>query len=469
MSERDRDVFSHRDRNTMGNTESLVNSITVIELQHTAKDMAIRELVSAGCWSADGISDEKLLSAIGEREESAQTIVAPELAIPHASIDWDGGFRIVLGRSRQGVEYGAAGETVSLVALLITGRDRQKQHLKVLAGLADLLRSAEFRQQLIDAENETSIRVLLRERAGLEQHLVPSISEPLPELSIMLAHHAVHLAKSMDIQAMLIAVDRPESVPWEVLTNWPGRLLVVVTDYSDDITLSRANIHIFNIPHSSLSRIDRANLGMLLAASNGLLSHDTDVVCVTGPPGQRLDCVAVIRPTNKFHTIFRENIEQGTAHIPPAVILRVLSIAIELSSEGREGKAVGTMFVIGDTRQVKRRARQLVLNPFHGFSDRLRNILDPVLAETIKEFAGLDGAFVVRIDGTMLSAGTYLIPETSSGALPGGLGARHQAAASITARTKAMAITVSQSTGTVTIFQNGGSVLSLERASLTRW
>ena len=105
----------------------------------------------------------------------------------------------------------------------------------------------------------------------------------------------------------------------------------------------------------------------------------------------------------------------------------------------------------------------MVLNPFHGFSRRMRNVLDPGLAETIKEYASLDGAFIVAADGTMLNAGSYLVPETSSDQLASGLGARHQAAASITARTKAMAIVVSQSTGKVTIFQNGCSMLELER------
>ncbi|REJ88897.1 MAG: hypothetical protein DWQ34_21000, partial [Planctomycetota bacterium] len=79
------------------------------------------------------------------------------------------------------------------------------------------------------------------------------------------------------------------------------------------------------------------------------------------------------------------------------------------------------------------------------------------------------GAFIVKPNGTVQSAGTYLVPEEGSDDLPGGLGARHQAAVSITARTRALAVTVSQSTGTVTVFQDGDDVLTLERASLTRW
>jgi DNA integrity scanning protein DisA with diadenylate cyclase activity len=109
--------------------------------------------------------------------------------------------------------------------------------------------------------------------------------------------------------------------------------------------------------------------------------------------------------------------------------------------------------------------QQLVLNPFHGFSRPLRNILDPSLGETIKEFALIDGAFVVQGDGTVRTAGAYLAPRSAAARLPKGLGARHQTAAAITGHTRAMAITVSQSTGTVTVFRNGATVLSLERAA----
>ena len=43
-----------------------------------------------------------------------------------------------------------------------------------------------------------------------------------------------------------------------------------------------------------------------------------------------------------------------------------------------------------------------------------------------------------------------------------GLGARHWAAAAISQRTKAIAIVVSQSSGTVRVFQNGMLVLRIE-------
>ena len=449
--------------------EALLSDTCIVDLDASTREEAIRALIAAGNWSGEGISPDEVFRAIEDREATAPTIAAEDLAIPHASIDWDGDFRIVIGRRSAGVEYGAAGQTVRLIALLVTGRINARRHLEVLALLAELLRSRDFRERLVNAPGCAQAEQLLRDRTATAADRPPAARQPSTKLSRELVKHAVELASALEVQAILLAVDHPGSVPWDPLSSWTGRLLIVTTERSENTCPDRPDTHVLDVPHSGLSRMDRTNLGMLLAASNGLISDETDVVCVTGPAGERLDCIAVIRPGHKFHEVFRGNVERGTARIPPAVILRVLSLAVELAVEGREGHPIGTMFVLGDTHRVLRRARQLVLNPFHGFTSRLRSILDPGLAETIKEFASLDGAFIVKPNGTVQSAGTYLVPEEGSDDLPGGLGARHQAAVSITARTRALAVTVSQSTGTVTVFQDGDDVLTLERASLTRW
>ncbi|NJE00841.1 MULTISPECIES: diadenylate cyclase [Thermococcus] len=136
-----------------------------------------------------------------------------------------------------------------------------------------------------------------------------------------------------------------------------------------------------------------------------------------------------------------------------SVLQRLLEITIELSVEGREGTPVGTIFVIGDTRRVLRHSHQLIPNPFKGHRV---NVLDRDSKEIIKEFAQLDGAFIVRDDGRIAAAGRYLEvePKVIDLMLPPGLGSRHIAAAGITKLTKAMAISLSES-GTIRIFKNG--------------
>jgi DNA integrity scanning protein DisA with diadenylate cyclase activity len=151
------------------------------------------------------------------------------------------------------------------------------------------------------------------------------------------------------------------------------------------------------------------------------------------------------------------------SNVRPEVLERTVQLAYEIAAEGREGKPIGTLFVLGESEAVLEKSKQLVMNPFRGYPEETRNILDPTLSETIKEFACIDGAFIVRDDGVVLAAGAYLTPGTSEVELPAGYGTRHQAAAAISAVTNAYGIAVSESTGTVTVYKKGVTLTTLER------
>ncbi|MDP2798103.1 MAG: PAS domain S-box protein [Methanoregula sp.] len=133
----------------------------------------------------------------------------------------------------------------------------------------------------------------------------------------------------------------------------------------------------------------------------------------------------------------------------------VFHICTEISIEGREGKPVGTTFLIGDTKNVLEKSRQIILNPFEGHKPEARLVMNPELKENIKALAQLDGAFVITGDGFVESVGRYITVDTSSVKLPGGMGTRHNSVAAITQVTKTVGIVVSQSGGVITIFRNG--------------
>ena len=100
------------------------------------------------------------------------------------------------------------------------------------------------------------------------------------------------------------------------------------------------------------------------------------------------------------------------------------------------------------------------MNPFKGYPENERNILDPSLDETIKEYALMDGAFIIRRDGVVESAGTFLGAPASPAQAPG-LGARHAAAAGVTAATDALAVAISESSAEIRIFKGGQLVLTI--------
>jgi diadenylate cyclase len=448
----------------------IVDAVRVVEVTAESRDDAIRELAAAVDWGTDPECEQRLVRAVEDREATAQTVLADGLALPHAILEWEGTFRIVLGRSRTGVTYGIPGSApVHLIVLLLVGNKERSRHLELLAALAELFHDASFRTQLATARDTAGIQRQLADRARATVRIRARRDSAGTSLNTTLVQQAIQLVDAISAQALLLTVDRLVSVPWEILDAWTGNLVIAVDEPSQDTAVSRPQTQLIDVPHKGLSRNDRANLGLLLAVSSGLLDDRGQVVCVTGPGGAPLDSLTVARPESQVRRLFaRSSSRRGTAN-RSAVILRVLALAMELADEGREGRSVGTMFVVGDSRNVLRCAQQMVLNPFHGFSRSLRNVLDPSLAETIKEYAQIDGAFLIQDDGTVLSAGTYLAPRETPNNLPSGWGARHTTAAAITSHTRATAVTVSQSTGTVTVFHQGEPAMVLERAPRSRW
>ena len=143
------------------------------------------------------------------------------------------------------------------------------------------------------------------------------------------------------------------------------------------------------------------------------------------------------------------------------ILKAALNVAIEIGREGREGKSIGTAFIIGDTERVLHMSHQIVLNPYEGHKKADRDIRNEDTWETIKEFAQLDGMFIVDEKGSIAAAGRYLDVNARDVDLPSGLGGRHLAAAAITRRTRSIAIAVSASSGTVTVYKGGGEVFQL--------
>ena len=144
-----------------------------------------------------------------------------------------------------------------------------------------------------------------------------------------------------------------------------------------------------------------------------------------------------------------------STNIDPHVLRAVLRVASDLAEHGREGKRIGTTFVVGDEGEVLERSHPLILDPLAGHPPAAKNILDPSMRGTVRELAQLDGAFVVAADGVVLSAARCLDVSTRGVRVRHGLGSRHLAAASLTRATDALAVVVSQSSPAVRLFHDG--------------
>lgn len=221
------------------------------------------------------------------------------------------------------------------------------------------------------------------------------------------------------------------------------------------------------IPQSPAGRMDQVSLALIVATMDGFIMEDESVVCLLGASGsKRLDNMLIANPKRDFEW-FSEDALRDRKSLPISrEFVRLVDVALKFSAQGREGKSIGTVFALGDLEELEAISSPLILNPLAGHPKKTRSIFDDDFVETIREFSALDGGFLVDRKGIVASAGVYLdAPITKKVKVQKGLGSRHLAAAAATAKTNSIAIVISESSGTVTVFFDGSKVLSLNRPS----
>lgn len=273
------------------------------------------------------------------------------------------------------------------------------------------------------------------------------------------------LAARPAVDKLMMVTDLPLSR--DDLRGRPLKKKIIYAVSEDQLaqTLRKAGYVCVTVPPYDYSRIEKVKVALVAAVTANALRDGEDVLCLTGRTGSRLpDTVVRLQIGRGFEEKASIDTQGLGAEFSSQVVEALVSLAMAIGHEGFEGHPIGTIFVLGDSTAVMEKSKQLTLNPFQGISEAERNILDPKIREAIKNFAVLDGAFVIREDGVVLAAGRYLQTEARA-ELPLGLGARHAAAAAITVETNAVAITVSQSSGTVRVFKGGQTALELQQVA----
>jgi hypothetical protein len=278
-------------------------------------------------------------------------------------------------------------------------------------------------------------------------------------LSLRLLEHANTLAQEIGAKAVVIYADALEGETdlRAALSTVKFPTILFSRAREAPATLQTGGPTWIRVAGVHTTRTGQARLALLICVARGVLGRGDCVVCLTGPDGSnRLDTAMVLDLDTESGLFASSGGLSLDRDFSPEVFERVLSIASRVAAEGREGRPIGTIFVLGDSPKVLAQSRQLVLNPLQGHPESGRNVLSLDFEETIKEFATIDGAFIIRCDGVVLAAGVQLQAKASEPLdLPAGLGTRHAAAAAITDTTDALAFAISQSTRTVTVFKSG--------------
>ncbi|MCA9153591.1 MAG: DNA integrity scanning protein DisA nucleotide-binding domain protein [Planctomycetales bacterium] len=274
---------------------------------------------------------------------------------------------------------------------------------------------------------------------------------------------AVKLSDAADADALLVLLDGPTD--WDRLKKGAGdEKIIVAADVEEELAGAHeeglATI-ILKMPEAPV--FEKLTQALLESVADDILSPNANVVAVYSSfePG-KIDSISFVRLDEPLGRLTTRDLRQLETSVPLDTLRTVVDLAVDIGREGREGKPVGTMFVIGDTRRVLAHCHSGGFDAVKGYKRSERDLTDPRVREGIKEIAQMDGAFIVSSDAVVERSVQIVDASHTELTLSKGLGTRHWAAAAITKTTKAIAVVVSESSGTVRLFQNGEVILRIE-------
>jgi DNA integrity scanning protein DisA with diadenylate cyclase activity len=168
----------------------------------------------------------------------------------------------------------------------------------------------------------------------------------------------------------------------------------------------RFGLNLLPVDYRQVPMRERLSLALLEALAAELLRQGSNVIAVYNgieaeDARDPVDSISVIYLGEHLEKLSAKELRKLDTQVPLETLKAVVDLAIDIGREGREGKPVGTLMVVGDTRKVMTLSRVIGFDPVKGYSRRERNLRDKRVRESIKEIAKLDGALIVHQDGTV--------------------------------------------------------------------
>jgi len=274
---------------------------------------------------------------------------------------------------------------------------------------------------------------------------------------------AAQLARQVNAEALLLLLEGPSD--WQKLKAIAGdQKILIAADMPGQVDGAKdAGLATVLLKMPDAPVYEKLTQALIESVADDILAPGAQVVAVySGFEPGIVDSMSVVHLDEHLGQLTARDLRQLETRVPLDTLKTVVDMAAEIGREGREGKPIGTLIVVGDSRKVLASSHPAGFDPVRGYNRKERDLDDPRVREGIKEIAQLDGAIIVSSEGFVEAAARYIDASASDISLSKGLGARHWAAAAISRTTKAVAVAISQSTGTVRIFQNGEVMLRIE-------
>jgi DNA integrity scanning protein DisA with diadenylate cyclase activity len=277
------------------------------------------------------------------------------------------------------------------------------------------------------------------------------------------ARQAFITALSLDVETIIVQTDMAQDAQIVNSVRSREKIIWLTTQrLADKLDLNAAD-KTLTLELDSIRGSAVRSMGILFACLRGIITPEEKVLCLySSIAGKGLDSITITRPKDRLRIISKLDMDFIGTIFAPEVFTRLIYILTRFAKEGREGKPIGTIFVLAEPKDVEPYLKEMILNPCQGHPSQLRNVFNSSFFETFREFSALDGAFVVNRQGIVESAGVYLAAPKKPVNIRPGLGARHSSAAALTGQVECITMVLSESSGNITIFHAGEALFEIE-------
>ncbi len=437
----------------------------IIDISSADFGKALEELLATVPDSVlGGMSRKEIISDLINREKAISTYVGKGLCMPYTRVKGiKQKYVFVVGRCVNGLNFETSENyKQTRMLFLLLSDDKVDSYLNTLSILARTFSDdnvigkisnaptlADFKNYVFDASNA-------KKKEDSNSATTPTKKRQRAKekkTNALIIKSALKIAKVSQCSVIMLQGDTFSDFS-ELPDLFGDSKVCVITERTSPNLPEKWNV--INVRAFSNERFSQLKSAIMVGLTRGIFSTTDKLCCIGGTrASNQVDTVVVLEIGKDFSDIFTSQKNILPDGVKAEVIERIIDIATELSIEGREGKPVGCIFVLGNVEKLKPHLKQLILNPFYGYEPEDRNVLNPFMDETVKEYSLIDGAFIIDGNGILEAAGTLIHTPDFKLQLPGGLGARHAAAYAISLMADCIAIVVSSSTGQVTLFRKG--------------
>src|SRR3984957_11320124 len=338
----------------------------IIDLRSQTLEAALGELIAVSAAKFPDLKREALFKGLLARESTMTTYLGLGVALPHVRVKMSRRYILAIGRSRVGIRHdgAVAGERVHLIVMLIAG-EKARDYLQVLASIARQVREQELVDSLVQAPDlDTLFERLVGGFGGIRP-----VQAQQNRINKLMFREAECVARGAACSAIMVFGDTFIGGIEHGALHSKLKTILVSRNPIEPTTEEKEFAVTIQVRSFSNQRLAQLRSAILVALTRGIIAFTDRICCLSGMAGSnQFDTLVVVDIEREFQTLLTgSTADLLPADVKPEVLERVIAVATELAVEGREGRPVGCLFVVGDTEKVSALVKPLVLNPFFGY------------------------------------------------------------------------------------------------------